>query len=453
MSSLRVVKIEKAEIYPQNSMATYSFKNGSPIIEFLLTPVQNKVIDPTTLRLNFTVKCGYGSGADYKYVNNQVAYGALNAGNGDSTGSFNNRVGVASLIDSLKISTIENQVIEEVRNYSRLNASLIPIQNGFDKYKNVIPHKYQSYGNRFAQGIRNNSPMSCSLHLRAGLLNTSEPINVMSYGGLKMSINLSPDSFVFNCSDTYNNGAGTDNNGNGKVYYQIIDPTLTFNYMVMNQPLALSQVSLEYPAYNSFQQVIHSSDNQSTLNLNLQSVRTSFQNFIPSSWINNQLQDSLGTLTIRNSNANAYDEKVNILEVAHLRNGLKYPKQYSLDERTVVTFGGNETHLLRDFITSVKSIELIKSSLLSCGTQSVGQRGIERSVYNQADKYDANGEIYGIGNRYDNLSIGSGSEFKNSSYSVRIVSSLDGNSPNSTYTFTLSNQAIQVNNMNVNSIM
>ena len=328
MSSLRVVKIEKAEIYPQNSMATYSFKNGSPIIEFLLTPVQNKVIDPTTLRLNFTVKCGYGSGADYKYVNNQVAYGALNAGNGDSTGSFNNRVGVASLIDSLKISTIENQVIEEVRNYSRLNASLIPIQNGFDKYKNVIPHKYQSYGNRFAQGIRNNSPMSCSLHLRAGLLNTSEPINVMSYGGLKMSINLSPDSFVFNCSDTYNNGAGTDNNGNGKVYYQIIDPTLTFNYMVMNQPLALSQVSLEYPAYNSFQQVIHSSDNQSTLNLNLQSVRTSFQNFIPSSWINNQLQDSLGTLTIRNSNANAYDEKVNILEVAHLRNGLKYPKQY-----------------------------------------------------------------------------------------------------------------------------
>ena len=101
----------------------------------------------------------------------------------------------------------------------------------------------------------------------------------------------------------------------------------------------------------------------------------------------------------------------------------------------------------------MKSIELIKSSLLSCGTQSVGQRGIERSVYNQADKYDANGEIYGIGNRYDNLSIGSGSEFKNSSYSVRIVSSLDGNSPNSTYTFTLSNQAIQVNNMNVNSIM
>ena len=453
MSNLRVVKIEKAEIYPQNSMATYSFKDGSPIIEFLLTPVQNKLIDPTTLRLNFTVKCGYGTGAGYRYVNNQVAYGALAGDTGDSTGSFNNRVGVVSLIDSLKISTIQNQVIEEVRNYSRLNATLIPVQNSISKYKNVIPHKYQSYGNRFAQGLRNNSPMSCAMPLRAGILNTPQPINVNSYGGIKISINLSPDSFVFNCDDAYNGVGGNNDAGNGKVYYQIIDPTLTFNYMVMNQPIPITQVNLQYPAYNSYQQVIHSSDNQSTLNLNLQSVRTSFQNFIPSNWINNQLEDSLGTLKIRNSNAGAYDEKVNITEVSHLRNGLKFPKQFSTDERAVVAFGGNQTHMLRDFITSVKSIELIKSSLLSCGTQQVGQRGSEISVYNQGDKEESNGEIFGIGNRYDNLSIGSGAEFKNSSYSVRIVSNLDGNSPNSTFTFTLSNQALQVSGMNVNSIM
>jgi len=455
MSNLRVIKIEKAEIYPQNSMATYSFRDGSPIIEFLLTPVQNKLIDPTTIRLNFTVKCGYGSGTDYRYVNNQQGYGDFNATTGDSTGSFNNRVGVVSIIDSLKISTIQNQVIEEVRNYSRLNATLIPVQNSFSKYKNVIPHKYQSYGNRFAQGIRNNSPMSCSMNLRAGLINTTTPLNVNSYGGIKLSINLSPDSFVFNCNDEYNgvSNANPTNSGAGKVYYQIIDPTITFNYMVMNQPLPITQVDLKYPAYNSFQQVVHSSDNQSTLNLNLQSVRTSFQNFIPSSFINNQLQDSLGTLKMRNSNGGVYNEKVNIQEVSHLRNGLKYPKQFSTDERAVILFGGNETHLLREFITAVKSIELIKSSLLSCGTQKVGQRGIEISEYNQADKEESNGEIFGIGNRYDNLSIGSGAEFKNSSYSVRIVSDLDGNSPNSTFTFTLSNQGLMVNGMNVNSIM
>ena len=61
--------------------------------------------------------------------------------------------------------------------------------------------------------------------------------------------------------------------------------------------------------------------------------------------------------------------------------------------------------------------------MLSCGTNEVGQRGIEKSALNQGDKEAANGELFGIGNRYDSLSIGSGAEFKNSSYAVRLVSS------------------------------
>ncbi len=50
------------------------------------------------------------------------------------------------------------------------------------------------------------------------------------------------------------------------------------------------------------------------------------------------------------------------------------------------------------------------------------------------------------------LNMGAGAEFLNSNYTVRILSTLDGGSPNNAYTFCLSNQGLGVKNMNVNPI-
>jgi hypothetical protein len=50
------------------------------------------------------------------------------------------------------------------------------------------------------------------------------------------------------------------------------------------------------------------------------------------------------------------------------------------------------------------------------------------------------------------LNVGAGVEFKNSMYSMRISSELT-DTPNSTYTFTLSNQGLQVKKQMVEPVM
>lgn len=454
-NQVKVVSIEKAEVFPINSMSSFSFKNGSPIINFEIAPTPNKLIDTSTMRLNFKIRCGYGSGANFLRVNNQATYGPIgNVARGQAAGSMNSRVGVVSVIDNIKLSNFKNEVIEEIRNYSRLNASVIPCLNSFQRYKNSLSNVYYGFGNQVAQQLRNNSDMNCSIPIRAGVLQSGQPLDIQSMGGLKMDINLSPDSFVFNVSDADNYTGGTTNYGDGRVYYELSEVSLNFNYLVLNQPIPPKNEVIPYSAYNSYLQVIHSSDNQNTLNLALSSVRSVFQNFLPSPNINNYLVDSLQTTPLRNKGANNYavaEDRV-IRELTHLRNGVKYPKQYSIDERNVVSRASAiPAHQLRDFLNGIKSFNLITSTLISPATQASKTR--DDDDYDQPDGKNNGYEIYGTASRYDALNMGSGAEFMNSGYTVRLLSDLDGGSPNNAYTFTLSNQGLGVKNMGVNPVM
>lgn len=452
MSKVKVKTIEKAEIYPINSMNSFSFRNGAPVINFEFAPTPNKLIDTSTLRLNFRLTCGTGSGADFRFFNNQETYGNRAAATGLSSGSLNSRVGPVSVIDSIKLSNlINNETIEEIRNYSRLNATVIPMLNSFQRFKNSLSNVYYTFGNKVAQQLRSNAPMNCSIPLRAGLFSSGSPLNVQNMGGLKIDLNLSPDSFVFNCLDSDNGMGGNNNAGDGSAYYELSEVSMSFNYLVLNQNIPPSNEVIPYSAYNSYLQVIHSSDNQNTLNLALSSVRSAFQNFIASNRINNYLVDSLQTPSLRNS-PYAVADVVQIKELSHIRNGVKYPKQYSIDERSVLNQGiyAHPTHLLRDFVNSVRSINLIKSSLVSPATQST--HSIPEGDLDLPDGGATGDELFGQGTRYDALNMGSGAEFLNSNYTVRLVSTLDGGSPNNGYTFCLSNQGLGVKNMNVNPI-
>jgi len=451
MSKVKVKSIEKAEAYPINSMSSFSFRNGAPVINFELAPTPNKLIDTSTLRLNFRLVCGTGSGDDFRFFNNQETYGARSAATGLATGNLNSRVGPVSVLDSVKLTNFKNEVIEEIRNYSRLNASVIPMLNSFQRFKNSLSNVYYTFGNKVAQQLRSNAPMNCSIPIRAGLFQSGQPLNIQNLGGLKIDLNLSPDSFVFNCLDSDNGMTGNNNSGDGASYYQLSEVSLSFNYLVLDQNIPPSNEVIPYSAYNSYLQVIHSSDNQNTLNLALSSVRSAFQNFIASNRINNYLVDSLQTPSLRNA-PYAVANAVQIKELSHIRNGVKYPKQYSIDERAVLDQGlyAHPTHLLRDYVNSVRSINLIKSSLVSPETQAT--HSVSATDYDKPDGGETGDELFGQGTRYDMLNMGSGAEFLNSNYTVRILSTLDGGSPNNAYTFCLSNQGLGVKNMNVNPI-
>ncbi len=456
----KVVGLEKAEIFPINSNQSYSFRNGNPLIDFEIGASPGKVIDPSSIRLNFNLVVGYGSGANFRFLNNQSSYGANGVATGLCTGNINPRVGVSTVIQTLKVSNFRNQVIEEVRQHSRLNSTVIPMLNDFRKYKCALSNIYGAYGNCASQMLRVNSEMECSIPLRAGLLQSRTPLDPTSLGGLRLQVSLAPDSAIFNVTDKDNLVDSTADAGNGQVFYQLSNVSLNFNYLVMDKPMQPMNGILPYAAYRSFMNVVHSSDNQSSLSLNLSSVRTAFQTFLRSSSVNNYLEDSLKTHPMEDSS----DVAQQIKEVSFMRNGLKFPAQYSTNERSILETRASAypAHMLREYMNSVRKYRAIKSTLMSPEVQGTRTRddtdidqpdgGAPQNISATFPAINGGYSLYGIGTRFDSLNIGSGSDFSQSSFTVRLVSTLTDGTPQNAFTFALSNQGLAVKNMSVNPI-
>ena len=413
-----VVGIEKFIIYPINKQSTYSFKNGNPNISFQFQPSSTRMLNPQQLRFNFTLNVKQPNG---KRVNNEDSngYGAYDA-------KLNERVGVNAIIDVLRLRNLKNETIEEVRNYSRLLASLIPAQTNFASYKNWASNKFVATANVNSQNCLTNGAMECSLPLRAGIIMSGRPLNLGDLGGMKVDIQLQNDQFVI---------FGT--NASTGAYYEISDVSLSGNYFVLDRPSPPSSSQLVYPAFNSFLTIVNSGDDQQSLNLSLNSVRQIFSNSIPSSHLNNYNFDCLATPRLRNTNddGDTYNADAKVKEYTFLRGAVKYPKQYSTDERDAVNNNVSRVHKERDFLDSIKSFRNLQHSLVSPVT--------EGSL--TADSVDAPtaNPITGLGVRLDGLSVGAGADYSTQQFTQRIVSELDGKSPNTLFTFTLSNQALK----------
>ena len=450
MSKVVPVSITKATIFPINSQNEYTYLKGNPIINFQIAPQNGqRLIDTSTLRLNFKVK--FYNGADpTKYVNNDNAY---NHG-GAYTAQVNSRVGNSSVIDLVRLRNFKNEIIEEIRHYPRSLATILPLTNSMEYYKNVLTSKMGASGYQRMQNLMTNSCRSMSLPLRCGLFLNETELNLAQIGGMKIDIQLSSDSMLFSTQPLSGGAAAAD-----RAYYGISDVSLSWNYINMSSPVPNASQPIPYPAYNSFTQIINSSNDQKSLNLNLQSVNSVFQNFILSSRINNWSFDSFETPKLKNSDDN---EKAfrNVMEVANMRNAQLYPLKYPINQRIQVANDAFEAHLMRNFLNSVRSYNKVDSTTLSSYTQQ--EYGFANynggvGVADNASTFDANkGDyklIYGIGTKYDSLNNSNGAEFKQSFYQLRLESDLNGTSPNTTYLFSLSNQQLLANNSSVRPIM
>lgn len=427
---VKVVGIQKARLFPINSRSSYSFKNGNPTLNFEIAPDPTRLLDVNSLRLNFVLNvlddATTRNTQNPCRVNNQDT-----AGTGARTCNIDDRVGVNSVIDVLRLSNFKNEVIEEIRNYSRLLASSIPALTSFESYKNWNSNKANAYARADTQGIAVNGALACSLQLRAGILNRGTPISTNDIDGLKMSIQLSPDNFVLygaNASDCH---------------YQISKVSLTYNWILLDSPDPVSSETLQYPSYSSFINIISSSDDSQSLLMNLGSVRATFTNFIKTGSLNNFSQNSLETNRIENAGGLDQDIK----NIVHMRNNIKFPKKYDVNERIPVTNDVYEAHLGREYLDCFKPFRQISSSLQSPETQ--GIKSVDTGEYNvPSDK-----PVYGVGCNYDMLQIGMGSDFKDNMYSVRIQSELTDSTSNTAFTYSLSNQGLAVKKQNVQPVM
>jgi hypothetical protein len=453
MSKAVPISITKAVIYPINSQNEYTYLKGNPIINFQIAP-QNaqRLLDTKTLRLNFKLK--YYNATPTTYVNNDGAYDASSA---EYTAQVNPRIGNSCIIDLVRLRNYKNEIISELRNYSRSLATIYPITNSMASYRNKLSVSDGATALQLAQNRGTNTPRSMSLKLQCGLFLNETKLSLDQIGGLKLDVILSSDSMVFNNTKI----GGTTSTDMG--YFALSDVNLSWNYINLSQPLPPSNQPISYPQMASYTQIINSSNDSKSINLNLQSVNGAFQNFILSSRINNWAKDSYETPKLKNTND---DERVSqrILEVAHMRNAMKYPLKYTINQRRQVEFNAFEAHLHRNFINTVKSYNKIDNSLVSAYTQGLwgydkttgsddGYNGgfATATVKSNVSKGDLK-PIWGVGVKYDSLNRRMGGEFKNSYFQERIESTLDGVSPNTAYLFCLSNQQLLTKGTNVRPI-
>jgi len=441
---------EHAESYPTNPPAgAYSFMKGFPIVQFQIAN-QNKLLDPASLRLNGTFKMIAPTLPPTRApLNNTSAAPVADSNTGIN---INNRVGIASTIHQMTISTLSNQTLETVRSYGRYLASVIPVthsQSDFDMTNQVQNPASASRSFNGAHAL--NNEVSFCIPLRSGLLSGQNfiPLGTSGVNGLQLQLELAADSSVISGYETYDSAdVATQmlfNPPNNGAFYELSDLTLSYNLYVpdeegQNQMAMPSTGSLSYNSISQLYSVINSSDQTKVLNLGTSNTLSVFHNFIPTNQINNYAFDSFSTGQLQNSGGTQIaPANATLNRVTFIRGGLKFPLEYDVEVQDAGEADRPQTMNTINFINSIKPYKFYNHSLMSTYTNQgiLGTIGFNyaKTPRNKNTLPDPKAEVFGVGISFDPLSK-VGVDFRRTSYGVRLVSQLqDSNSPNSIFTY------------------
>ena len=167
-----------------------------------------------------------------------------------------------------------------------------------------------------------------------------------------------------------------------------------------------SSGSMSYNGVNHIYSVMNSSDQVLSLNLGSRKVLSVHSTVLPTTHINNSLVDSLKTDYLRNKSSSAstdYDEKVDVQEVSFSRGGMNFPLEQPIIERDITTSVRPQTEILSNFINSIKSFKNMTASMAELDV---------------------------------------GVDYSRQAYGLRIKSGLNGISPNSVFTYVLSQNTL-----------
>tara|TARA_R110001592_G_scaffold4465_1_gene25207 strand:- start:10401 stop:11768 length:1368 start_codon:yes stop_codon:yes gene_type:complete len=439
---MNIVNIEKVEILPLNPPANnaYSFKEGFPIMQFLI-PNQPKLLSGSSMRLNGVIRVNRPTSSEATPLlpdnNNNKGGGAFNV-------ALSSRVGVASAIDQITLSSMTNQTLEVVRSYGRYLASAQSVTHSQEDLDTNVQVESITASRGMNGAFAVNNDVSFSIPLRTGLLSGASEIPIGTNGirGMIVQLQLAPDAQVLG-GWVDNAGAAQNNAGDGTgCFYQLRDVSLSYNLLVpdeqgtqkMSNP---STGSLNYNAISHLYSVINSSDSTQNYNLGTAKTLSVFHNFLPTTHINNYSQDGFGTPKLQNSNAGVYNADAEIQRVSFLKGGVQFPIENEIDVATPAENDRPLSELETNFINSIKSYQSMNHSLMSLNTQNQlptdvnALDGLDTSKFTQVE----NKPVFGIGVAEDPYKVGV--DFKNTNYGIRIVSDLNGSSPNSVFTYVL----------------
>jgi len=432
---MSIERIEKFEVRPTNEPSSgYSYKGGNPVITFSLGSV-NKFLKPQSLRLHGKFQIKTAGGAS---LNNA----SLKQGVTGTDVRINSRVSVDSVFQNITLTSDKtNQSLETVRQYGRLMSTMIPSTLGS---QDMFCHQgvtRLATGESGSSGVMLNNQMSFSLKLMAGLLTSSPVISMSANGvnGLGFSFELASDQQVL---------FGTQAGDSGGCFYTLTDLSLTGDYIVPD-PVTQQKMSvpstgqMPYRSFNSLYSVINSSDSTQTFNLSSSQVLSVFSSFLPVTSSNSYAHDGFETDMLKNKDGSNYTSDVTLKKVSFSRGGLKIGLDYDLDVQTMSSQGLPETGVMVNALNAVQKFSDITH--MSNQPLLVGFGQNDPNIYEQGTQSFATvvegKRNFAIGLHFDRIA-NTGVSFKSQSFSQRIQSTANGNSPMASFLFYLTNNVL-----------
>ncbi len=220
--------------------------------------------------------------------------------------------GVQGVIQTLELSSraYSSRALETIQNYPRLVASHQSALHSKAQYSTQLTHEQLSLGRGFdtnagrddtnsqspftqanqtkAQRIKlcSTDGISFDMRLVCGMM-MSQDLDLEMLGGLTIELTLAPDSNFLYGSDSGNFRYVIEN---PRLIVPVLEKTAQEQLALANNPSPV----LQFLSFTSLYNTITSTDNQIVHRTNLRSVISSFQNYIPVSYINNTAQNGLG---------------------------------------------------------------------------------------------------------------------------------------------------------------
>ena len=469
--SANIIATEKVQIDPINAPpdSAFSFRGGYPIISFLIAQ-SDKYLVGKSLRLCGEFKITNGAGVAVK--NND----GVGGGNGATrlNCSIDSRIGVASCLRQVTLSTLDNQTLEHIKEYPRLLSSLVPATHGGADLNNGNALGNITSSRSIVEACSLNTKRTFSIPIRCGLLSGTGlvPLGQNGTRGLIMNLECAPDASVLQpwllgtatdpeAAESLQSGSVAGGVQIGDFSYTLSNVHLTYDLLVPDEEGAqmmnnASNGALQYNAYSSLYSVINSSDQTVSLNLGASKVQSIIHNIVPTTFVNNSQQLSNATYKL----SNGPGVNAPILEVAYSKAGILFPRENRIDEQQKGVLGNEQSLIdavtLETYLGAIKNINDLDNTLASCQTE-IGKATRVNAVHganinNPNRAIDDGGEdrwgmtlankrpVFGLGIRQDIFKHGV--DYSRTPYSVRVRSSLDGQNPNSLFTYVLASSTL-----------
>jgi hypothetical protein len=441
------------EITPSNVLSSgkISFKNGNPIISFIIGE-QDRLLIGRSIRLTGKFRC--------KIDTTVAGETSVVAANDRLQSSA--RLGVYGAIDQIVIKSQQtHQVIEHIKHYNRFMSSYLPSTTSMCDALSHMSVSSLTMPNwlLYKQSVLDNpaqvlSPNSFCVPLPCGLFNGTANIPLSSTWGLKgllIEIHLCPDTNFIHAGTTQGAAgaaqvapAGTTT-GLADAFYELSDVKLVCEAINPSaeqlQAFPANGGTFEYSSISSYFTSINSTNAIINFNLGLKRVLGVFMNFVPSARINSLANDGLATIPLINSD----QTPAQIQKVSFLRGGDKFPLEYDIDYlgKDGITYKEVDSQVMRNFINSFGN--WAKNDRTITGVDNTFEIGNESAPTNFNHVTDiSGGQNFGIGMAYDVISD-QGVDFSTQAWGTQITCGLNTDNPTAVYLFAHSKNTIAYN--------